>query len=130
MTKHALILALASLAWPMSALAACDNPRNQQELNNCATDRHAVADKALNQGYAAYLQRLSGIQRKQFRQAQSAWIKFRDASCAFESSGVEKGSAHPMVHRQCLAAKTEERVQQIQALTSCQEGDLSCPAPR
>lgn len=37
------------------------------------------------------------------------------------------GFAWPMA---ALAARTEERVQQIQALASCQEGDLSCPAPR
>ena len=131
MTRHSLILALSLIAAPLAALAStCDNPRKQAELNDCATDRYAVADKALNQDYATYLKRLSPIQRKQFRQAQNAWIKFRDTSCAFQSSGVEKGSAHPMVHRQCLASMTEERVQQIKALASCQEGDLSCPAPQ
>lgn len=131
MTTHKLILALAALVMPLAVLAStCDNPRNQLELNGCATDRYAQADKTLNQDYAAYRKRLSPIQLKQFRQAQNAWIKFRDASCAFEASGVEKGSAHPMVHRQCLAVKTEERVQQIKALASCQEGDLSCPAPQ
>lgn len=131
MTRHTLILALSLIGMPLAAqAAACDNPRTQADINDCATDRHAVADKALNQDYTAYLQRLSGIQRKQFRQAQNAWIKFRDTSCAFQASGVEKGSAHPMVHRQCLASMTEERVRQIKALASCQEGDLSCPAPR
>lgn len=129
MTRHALIFALSVLTAPL-ALAACEQARTQGALDDCAADRYAQADQALNQEYAAYLKRLGGIQRKQFRQAQNAWIKFRDASCAFEVSGVEKGSAHPMVHRQCLAAKTEERVRQIQGLASCQEGDLSCPAPR
>ncbi len=129
--KPTLILLLSILATPLAALAStCDNPRKQADINDCATDRYAVADKTLNQDYATYLKRLSPIQRKQFRQAQNAWIKFRDTSCAFQASGVEKGSAHPMVHRQCLASMTEERVKQIKALASCQEGDLSCPAPQ
>lgn len=121
------------LAWvPINvyAASACDSPSTQLDINACAGETHAKADGELNRVYAAYRKRLPEGQAQQLKQAQLAWIKFRDTSCVFESSGVETGSAHAMVYQGCLTAKTKERVQALKALSSCKEGDLSCPAPQ
>ena len=111
-----------------SAWADCDAATTQSEMTQCAGQAYSAADKKLNLAYNAYRARLNVEQKKQLTQAQLAWIKYRDLSCAFESSGVEGGSAYPMVRSGCLAAKTESRLKEIKALQDCQEGDLSCPA--
>lgn len=120
-------VALASLG---AQARDCDKARNQLELNDCAADRWAAVDRELNQVYADYRKRLDASEARQLKQVQVAWIKFRDASCLFESSGVKGGSAYTMVHQGCLATRTEARVKELKALASCEEGDLSCPAPR
>lgn len=108
----------------------CYAPRYQLDLNTCAAQARTRADQELNQVYAAYKKRLPPNQTQRLKQAQLAWIKFRDASCVFESSGVEGGSAHPMVYLGCLTAKTRDRIKALEALSACEEGDLSCPAPQ
>lgn len=99
-------------------------------MNVCAAQERAQADQRLNRLYVDYKKRLTQAQAQQLKQAQLAWIQFRDASCVFESSGVEGGSAHPMVHLGCLTAKTQDRIKALEALSACEEGDLSCPAPK
>jgi uncharacterized protein YecT (DUF1311 family) len=61
--------------------------------------------------------------------AQRAWIAFRDAECKFRASGVQGGSAYPMIYSQCLADLTKSRAGDFKRLLACQEGDLSCPVP-
>lgn len=122
-----LVLSLLSLL-SASAWADCGAPATQTEMTQCAGQAYSAADKKLNLAYNEYRARLSAGQKKKLTQAQLAWVKFRDLSCAFESSGVEGGSAYPMVRSGCLAAKTESRLKEIKALQECQEGDMSCPA--
>ena len=111
-----------------SAWADCSAPATQSEMTQCAGQAYSAADKKLNLAYNEYRARLGAEQKKKLTQAQLAWVKFRDLSCAFESSGAEGGSAYPMVRSGCLAAKTESRLKEIKALQDCQEGDMSCPA--
>jgi uncharacterized protein YecT (DUF1311 family) len=110
------------------AWADCSAPATQSEMTQCAGHAYSAADKKLNLAYNEYRNRLNAEQKKKLTQAQLAWIKFRDLSCAFESSGAEGGSAYPMVRSGCLAAKTESRLKEIKALQECQEGDMTCPA--
>lgn len=108
---------------------ACDSLRTQMEENECANEGYQQADQTLNRIYSAYQKRLQPTQRARLKAAQVAWIRFRDANCAFESSGVEGGSAHTLIYLNCMAATTAERSKALQALAACKEGDLSCPAP-
>ena len=121
-------LALAMLS--ASAWADCSAPATQSEMTQCAGQAYSAADKKLNLAYNEYRSRLDAEQKKKLTQAQLAWVKFRDLSCAFESSGAEGGSAYPVVRSGCLAAKTESRLKEIKALQDCQEGDLSCPGQK
>jgi uncharacterized protein YecT (DUF1311 family) len=120
-----------SITMQLPAWAApCDNLRTQLDQNECAHDGYQKADKQLNKVYGDYRKRLNSGQQVQLKQAQVAWLKFRDAHCVFESSGVEGGSAHTMIYLNCMTSVTQDRTQAIQSLSSCQEGDLSCPAPK
>lgn len=111
-----------------AASASCGDLPTQVEMNRCAAQDHAKADRELNERYQQYMARLGDEQKRQLRDAQLAWIRFRDLSCGFESTGVKGGSMYPFVLSSCLARMTRARVQQLDALAKCQEGDLGCPA--
>lgn len=121
---------LAGLLFCGSALAdQCDNASTQLEMNTCAAQDYQKADRTLNETYKNVMARASESQQTLLKNAQNAWIKVRDADCAFISSGVEGGSVKPMIHSQCLADKTRERSAFLESLMQCEEGDLSCPLP-
>ena len=107
----------------------CANAMDQFTLNQCAAADYASQDKRLNQLYSDYRKRLECEQKQQLKDVQLAWIKYRDLACAFESGAVEGGSAYPMVMNGCLSAKTSSRADELEQLSACEEGDLSCPAP-
>lgn len=106
----------------------CGDLQTQSEMNQCVAADYAKVDRELNKAYNDYPSRLAEEQKRQLRDAQLAWIRFRDLSCAFESSGVKGGSVYPLILHSCLASMTRARLQQLSVLASCKEGDLSCPA--
>ena len=91
----------------------CDSATTQVELNECTAQAYQAADKELNDAYQVLVGKLSNnaASLEKLRAAQRAWIGFRDAECAFESSAVEGGSAQPMVRNSCLEALTETRTE-------------------
>lgn len=120
------------LLLPSSFAAAndsCDSANTQTELNQCAAQAYQGADKELNEVYQILVSRLEGNSASldKLRVAQRAWIGFRDAECAFESSAVEGGSAQPMIRNGCLEVLTEARTETLRERANCEEGDLSCP---
>ena len=48
--------------------------------------------------------------------SQRAWIAFRDAQCAFESSAMEGGTAAPLLFSGCAAQLTRERAKELRDL--------------
>ncbi|MFE4108883.1 lysozyme inhibitor LprI family protein [Kosakonia sp. YIM B13611] len=124
------MLALATLLLSSPVLAdECDNASTQAQLNSCTASQYQAADKKLNQTYQAALKRSTPPQAAMLKKAQQSWITLRDSDCAFVSSGVDGGSAQPMVQNQCLTDKTNEREAWLASLLQCGEGDLSCPLP-
>lgn len=121
------LLALAPLA---SAATDCDNAMDQATMNECAGQQYAASDKRLNQVYNDYRKRLDAKQKDGLKNAQQAWLKYRDLHCKFEASSVEGGSAYGMVFNGCLATVTDARMKELQAMSTCEEGDLSCVAPK
>ncbi len=105
----------------------CKNAMTQMAMNICAGQDFQRSDAQLNQVYKQKMATLGADQQKKFKLAQRSWIAFRDSDCDFQSSGVEGGSIQPMIHAQCLQAKTEQRTQEINKMLHCEEGDLSCP---
>ncbi|MGQ7262532.1 lysozyme inhibitor LprI family protein [Vreelandella sp. V005] len=106
----------------------CVNATTQAELTECSAQAYQTADDALNEVYQVLVDQLSNnaASLEKLRAAQRAWIGFRDAECAFESSAVEGGSAQPMVRNGCLEELTEARTEALREHASCEEGDLSC----
>ncbi len=97
-----------------------------------ADESYKAIDAQLNNTYKEITARLKDDAdgKKLLLDAQRAWIKFRDAECAFQASTVTGGSAYPMVMQTCMASLTQQRVQDLKRYTQCEEGDLTCPVPR
>lgn len=127
------ILALAAMLQASVAQAqdCFQAAKDQRSLDECAGQQFAAADKQLNDDFREIQKRLGegADSRKKFIEAQRAWIAFRDAECAFQTSGVAEGSLYPMALAQCKTSLTTDRVKQFKAYLACEEGDLSCPVP-
>lgn len=84
-------------------------------------DAVRTADDALNSQFQALMGHLSGGQKEALRDAQRAWISFRDRACAFESafkSGEPQDwidqQTNPALDRACVQRLTLERLSDLQ----------------
>ena len=105
---------------------ACD--RNQREMNKCASKRFEHYDKILNDLYRQQISFLGNTTERanSLKQAQKAWIKFRDLDCAYKAGKRENsGSIWPLVHLSCLAARTKTRASELESYVACREN--GCP---
>ena len=110
-----LALFLAVAAAPAGA-QNCANPQTQLEMNDCARIEHQDADRELNAVYKQARARLSKDGATALRDAQGAWITFRDKACVAEGSQYEGGSIQPLIVTSCLARLTRERTAGLRIL--------------
>jgi uncharacterized protein YecT (DUF1311 family) len=130
MSLRKIILFCLGSVLPLAVMAKnCGDFTNQVDMNACAATELQKQDKQLNKVYNDYRARLSSEQKQQLKEVQTAWLKFRDLSCKFQSSGVEGGSVYPFILQSCLTSMTQDRLKVLQYLSKCEEGDLSCPVP-
>ena len=128
-TIFALPLAWITLGWTGAALGQtndCGDLANQGEMNACFEREYREADAELNKTYEALRDRVSSTGRETLRDAQRAWIAYRDAQCAFESAGTEGGSIHPTIVAICRTELTRTQTRRLRRQLDCEEGDLSC----
>lgn len=114
----------ASLA-PSVAVAQplnCQKANTQLELNQCADLSAKAADRKLNQVYQQVRAKYRGEQETLLLNAEEAWVKFRDASCAFSRSRFAGGSIAPMVYSNCLTNLTKQQTQELKSYL--QEGNF------
>ena len=64
--------------------------------------------------------------KEALREAQRAWIRFRDAECDFRTFSSRMGSIYPTLRAGCLEDLTRARTEQLREAGQCEEGDLSC----
>ena len=128
---RSVILAAALLAIAPAAWAQDCPDESQSGLTQCADAAYKKTDAALNATYKQIVARLKDDEAtaKSLLAAQRAWIAYRDAECNFLTSGSQDGSVYPMLQAQCLDELTSKRVDDLKALLTCEEGDMSCPVP-
>ncbi|PYE84091.1 lysozyme inhibitor LprI family protein [Pseudoroseicyclus aestuarii] len=122
-------MTLVLLGWPALALAQdpgqeegerdCSDPVSQAEMTDCAFLDSEDADAALNAAYAEALDRARArdaalaegevTSEEMLRKAQRAWIAFRDAACAAESTTRRGGTMQSQVLYTCIARLTRSR---------------------
>jgi uncharacterized protein YecT (DUF1311 family) len=104
---------------PSSRDDFCGNAVTQLELNECSANEFKKADAELNQIYNRVLSTLDEKNRGNLREAQSAWVAYRDANCksAAEYNG---GSMSPMVQSFCLKENTSDRIKELKRIYESQ----------
>ena len=114
----------------------CSNPQTQTDMNICAYEEWQRADQDLNLAYRAAIenarmldtsrqgltmQRRVGGQTENLstedalRQAQRAWITFRDNACLAESDIAFGGSLQPLLYSGCFTDLTVQRTHQLRS---------------
>jgi uncharacterized protein YecT (DUF1311 family) len=117
------------LATPAAAQDVdCANAMTQSDMNACAYQDWEVQDADLNAAYVAAMDVLQlwdanlpaaekgGV--KAMRDAQRAWITFRDKACEAEGYAMKGGSAEPLLVYGCMARLTETRAAQLWDMVS------------
>ena len=103
----------------------------QTVLNECADAGFRAADAKLNAAYRAVTRRLTeDSARPSLVEAQRAWIRFRDAECAFDTNVYEGGSIRPMLFSQCLTRVTDQRTADLNDYLSCNRDGCTVPPAR
>jgi uncharacterized protein YecT (DUF1311 family) len=109
----------------------CADPQAQQEMNACAQIDFERADAELNAEYRAAIAHAREADRSDaasrlpsddrpgdeatLREAQRAWVAFRDAHCRLQGYEARGGSMEPMLYDGCRAALTRARTAQLRA---------------
>ena len=122
----AALAAALALAGAQGEARNCDDPRTQAEMNLCASTEFERADDELNALWPRVIDevrradielgpvgdgRVSG--ETKLREAQRAWITFRDAHCTMVGYEARGGSLEPMLYNGCRARVTRERIEQL-----------------
>lgn len=111
--------ARASDAW------VCDSSANNAEHVQCADREFHKYDAELNQVYGVLAKAALGDNKLQhgygpppfnaLRDAQRAWIAFRDTNCHWKSTAFYGGSEQAVIVASCRALATRDRVVELKA---------------
>lgn len=126
------IAALAIFAALMFAPAQAEDDSDsncisgQSNMDACSSPIYTVADAKLNLAYRALREVLSAPERIKLRDAERAWIAYRDKECEFEAMGSVGGTDHPHEVARCLADRTNTRLAELNRMVACKR-DNDCP---
>jgi len=110
-----LLLAASSAFGQGAKKAPCSDLDTQAEMNICAGKEYKTADATLNRVYQQLVAMLEAEEKTQLKEAQTAWIKYRDANCEFVGDQYKGGSIRPMILGLCLADVTRNRTAELRA---------------
>ena len=91
----------------------CTHAQSQAEMNDCAGKEYKAADAVLNQVYRQLVAKLDDEEKSQLKEAQTAWLKYRDLNCGFVADQYKGGTIRPMIHGLCLADVTKNRTNEL-----------------
>jgi uncharacterized protein YecT (DUF1311 family) len=105
----------------------CETAEAQSDLNACAGMDFSDADADLNNAYQAAVAAMQatdqGLPQDQqgaetaLREAQRAWIAFRDQTCTAEGYAFHGGSLEIMIVLECKARVTAARSEDLWAMS-------------
>jgi uncharacterized protein YecT (DUF1311 family) len=89
--------------------ANCEAANNRIELERCAVARFRKADAELTAVFRKITSDTNrdGKNRELLQAAQRLWLRYRDATCDWQSDNVRGGSAATLYAINCLAEVTE-----------------------
>lgn len=116
-------LALLSGAAAEAQTLDCQNPTTQIEMTGCAAKAYEAADGDLNLAYKIAVDRAKQMDtylpegdvpaRIILRDAQRAWLPFRDKACEAESLLARGGSMQNQIFYICLERLTRQRTEDL-----------------
>ncbi len=121
MNRIAPVFGLTLCLWvgglPLNAQAQTNDNRQDLPKNDLQTNREAYQreDLELNIAYRKLMAQLQEQGRERLKNAQLAWLKFRDLQCEFERGSREGESLQSIQHKSCLAAATRQRTNELSA---------------
>lgn len=95
------------------AAPACDAPKTTTELMECSGEAFEQADARLNASYRRLMSLLDEEGQRKLREAQRAWIAFRDANAAFAGDINRGGTAEGLNILGTRTRMTEERASEL-----------------
>jgi uncharacterized protein YecT (DUF1311 family) len=108
-----ILLAAGSALGQGEKKSPCSDANTQAEMNICAGKEYKTADGTLNRVYQQLVAMLDAEEKTQLKNAQTAWIKYRDAHCDFVADQYKGGSIRPMIYSLCLADVTQNRTAEL-----------------
>jgi uncharacterized protein YecT (DUF1311 family) len=93
----------------------CADAQSQAEMNMCWGKEYKAADAKLNKTYQEFMSKLDESEKVQLKNAQLAWLKYRDANCEFVADQYKGGTMRPMIAAICLADVTNARVNELKS---------------
>jgi uncharacterized protein YecT (DUF1311 family) len=106
-----LLLAAPAFAGEPGNLGECTG--STPEMVDCLMAQHAHWDKELTIAYQEALKNAGPQQRELLRQAERAWIKYRDANCDYYAAG--EGTIARIDAAVCLRDMTERRARELKS---------------
>lgn len=125
-----LFAVLVVFALPVFAANCMDTAVTQADINQCAGSKQQKADAELNQLYqqALVLAKKDPVATDKIRQAERAWLKYRDAQVAMHyppRAQGEYGSVQSLCEATLLQKLTENRIKELKEwLKTPEEGDV------
>jgi uncharacterized protein YecT (DUF1311 family) len=123
---RALLLLLALGGPALAQEPNCAAPQTQADMTQCAGIAYRMADEDLNLAYQMTLKTFADFAAadpelgeggvEAVRQAQRAWIAYRDAACTAEAWSYRGGSMEPMVLANCLERLTRARTEDLRLI--------------
>lgn len=93
----------------------CTDAQTQAEMTMCWGKEYKAADVRLNEAYRQFASKLDEEDKAQLKNAQLAWLKYRDANCDFVADQYKGGTMRPMIAAICLADVTNNRTTELKA---------------
>ncbi len=107
-------IAIATTTPAHAQLDLCDPNQPQSALTQCHAERLEGWDRLLNEVYQRVIGTLDTEGEENLREAQRAWITYRDLTCRMERARYEGGSIAPMIELTCLTRLTERRTRDLE----------------
>jgi len=93
--------------------ACMDKASSTTSMVECIGAEHNAQDAKLNAAYKTLMGALSPDRKKQLREAQRAWIAYRDANCEFYFD-PDGGTIARLQANQCMLSMTAQRAAELE----------------
>lgn len=97
----------------MLVLSPASFSQTTVEMKADASRAYGVSDKAMNTAYAELMGVLNAEGKKRLKEAQRAWIAYRDAQAGFDSHHLAGGTMEGLEQVGALNLLTQERTKRL-----------------